>query len=150
MAHIIANRVRESTVTAGTGDVTLAAEPGYKRFGDRMAVGETCWYLIEQFSGGVPAAWEIGRGTCKAGNVLARTVVLESTNGNALVSFDASKKVVTMASVAPNASTAAEWQAAIGLTSAVDDLNNSAAVQLMNTINSQLGANITQAGLQNG
>jgi hypothetical protein len=128
MPHIIANRVVETSLTAGTGDFVLVTKPGYRRFADRMAPSDRCWYVAEQFSGDVAVAWEIGRAVYLGANTLRRVAVFESTNGNAPVSFNDSKKVITMAAVAPNGLTALEWQAAIGLTPSVpgatqDDLD---------------------------
>jgi len=88
MAHIEADRVKETTTTVGTGDITLGgAVSGFQAFSATMANGDTTWYCI---AGG--AEWEIGLGTWNTGNTLTRTTVLKSSNANALVNFSAGTK----------------------------------------------------------
>lgn len=100
MALVIKDRVRESTPTTGTGDITLAgAAGGYRRFSAVMNVADTCWYAIVLPGG----AWETGIGTYSATNILTRTTVLESSNGNALVNFGAGTKDVFICLPANNA-----------------------------------------------
>lgn len=91
MPLIIADRVRETSTTTGTGNLTLAgAQPGAQRFGSRMAVGDTTWYAIT----GPGGSWETGVGTYVANNTLERTTPLESSNGDARVNFEAGTKDV--------------------------------------------------------
>ena len=90
MAFKVADRVRETTTTTGTGSITLAgAVFGYQSFADALSVNDTCWYAIQ---GGTQ--WEIGIGTLMASATLARTTVLQSSNGDALVNFSAGVKDV--------------------------------------------------------
>lgn len=91
MAHIIEDRVRETTTTTGTGAITLAgAATGFRAFSSVMSSpSDTCYYAI---SGG--AEWEVGLGTYSAANTLTRTTVLRSSNSNAAVSFSAGTKDV--------------------------------------------------------
>lgn len=91
MAHIIEDRVRETTTTTGTGAITLAgAATGFRAFSSVMSSpSDTCYYVI---SGG--AEWEVGLGTYSAANTLTRTTVLRSSNANAAVSFSAGTKDV--------------------------------------------------------
>lgn len=91
MAHIIEDRVRETTTTTGTGALTLAgAATGFRAFSSVMSSpSDTCYYVI---SGG--AEWEVGLGTYSAANTLTRTTVLRSSNANAAVSFSAGTKDV--------------------------------------------------------
>lgn len=93
MAHIIEDRVRETTTTTGTGAITLAgAATGFRAFASVMSSpSDTCYYVI---SGG--AEWETGLGTYSAANTLTRTTVLRSSNANAAVSFSAGTKDVVM------------------------------------------------------
>ena len=93
MATIVANRVKETTTTTGTGAVTLAgAYTGYQAFSAEVSNGGTCFYCIADQGG---PNWEIGVGTYNsAGNTLSRTSVLESSNANALVSFGSGSKDV--------------------------------------------------------
>ena len=97
---LMADRVRETTTTAGTGTVTLdGAVTGYQSFGTAFGSGALVYYVIAG-----PVEWEIGIGTTGAGT-LARTTVLQSTNADALVPFSAGTKDVFCAYVADRAVT---------------------------------------------
>ena len=100
MAHLVRDRVLETSTTTGTGDITLAgAVTGYRPFSDVAAVGDTCWYAIEAVdsSGNATGAYETGWGTYSAANTLNRTDVKVSSNANALVNFAAGTKYVAIA-----------------------------------------------------
>ncbi len=74
---MLANRVREFTLTAGTGDITLAgALPGHIAFADGFAVGDSVTYVIEDGDD-----YEIGTGTLTAADTLQRTTVGETLVG---------------------------------------------------------------------
>ena len=77
MALILADRVQETTITSGTGSVTLAgAVAGYQSFAV-VGNGNTCYYTIVDGS-----AWEVGIGTYSTtGPTLARTTVLSNSSG---------------------------------------------------------------------
>ena len=79
MALVLADRVKESTTTAGTGTVTLlGAAPGFQSF---AVVGNanTTYYTI---AGQTTSEWEVGIGTYTAsGTLLARTTVLSNSAG---------------------------------------------------------------------
>ena len=79
MALVIANRVKETTTTAGTGTVTLlGASTGYQSF---AVVGNanTTYYTI---AGQTGSEWEVGIGTyTSSGTTLARTTVLANSAG---------------------------------------------------------------------
>jgi len=92
MALVLADRVRETTTTAGTGTVTLAgAVTGYQSF-SVVGNGNTTYYTI---AGQGTAEWEVGIGTyTSSGTTLARTTVLASSNSGSLVSFSAGTKDV--------------------------------------------------------
>jgi len=92
MALVLADRVRETTTTAGTGTVTLAgAVTGYQSF-SVVGNGNTTYYTI---AGQGTAEWEVGIGTyTSAGTTLARTTVLASSNSGSLVTFSAGTKDV--------------------------------------------------------
>lgn len=97
MAHVIKDRVLETSTTTGTGAFTLAgAVTGYLAFSDRHSVGDTCFYTIEAVDGvGAPSGeWEVGFGTYSAANTLTRTTVLASSNSDAAVNFSAGTKRV--------------------------------------------------------
>jgi hypothetical protein len=94
MAHIVADRVKDTTTTTGTGTLTLAnsAPTGFRTFGSVCSTSDTIWYCIQDAATG---AWEVGLGTYTAsGTTLARTSILASSNSNAAVSFAAGTKDV--------------------------------------------------------
>lgn len=97
MALISASRVKETTTTTGTGNVTLAgAASGYLAFSAVCANNDTCLYTI---AGG--AEWEVGIGTyVSATPALARTTVLASSNAGAAVNFSSGTKDVFIAEIA--------------------------------------------------
>jgi hypothetical protein len=94
MALVLADRVKESTTTAGTGTVTLlGAAPGFQSF---AVVGNanTTYYTI---AGQTTSEWEVGIGTYTAsGTLLARTTVLSNSAGTqpSELSFSAGTKDV--------------------------------------------------------
>lgn len=91
MALVLADRVRETTSTTGTGTVTLAgAVSGYQSF-SVIGNGNTTYYCIANQSA---AEWEVGVGTWATGGTLARTTVLASSNAGAAVNFSAGTKDV--------------------------------------------------------
>lgn len=93
MALILADRVRETSTTTGSGALTLAgAVTGYQTFSAAIGNANTCYYAIS--NPGI-AEWEVGIGTyATAGNTLTRTTVLKSSNANAAVVFSAGTKDV--------------------------------------------------------
>lgn len=89
MALVIADRVRETSTTTGTGTLTLdGAVSGFQTFSTAIGNTNTCYYTIVNGS-----EFEIGLGTVAAGT-LARTTVLKSSNANAAVNFSAGSKDV--------------------------------------------------------
>lgn len=93
MAHVEADRIKETTTTTGTGNVTLAgAATGFRTFGSVMSNNDTCLYAISS-SGG--SEWEVGIGTyISATPALARTTVLSSSNAGAAVNLSSGTKDV--------------------------------------------------------
>jgi hypothetical protein len=93
MAFVIKDRARESTTTTGTGAIALAgAVGGYRSFASVMSIGDQTYYAIVLPGG----AWETGVGTYSAANTLTRTVILDSSNAGAAVSFVAGTKDIFM------------------------------------------------------
>lgn len=92
MALVLADRVRETTTTAGTGTITLAgAVTGFQSF-SVVGNGNTTYYTI---AGQGTSEWEVGVGTyTSSGTTLARTTVLASSNSGSLVNFSAGTKDV--------------------------------------------------------
>ena len=95
MAFVVADRVKETTTTTGTGTVTLlGASAGFQSF---AAVGDTntTYYTIAAQTG---TEWEVGIGTyTSSGTTLARTTVFSSSNSGSLVNFSAGSKDVFVA-----------------------------------------------------
>jgi len=90
MALVLADRVLETTTTAGSGTITLAgAEPGYQSF-SAVGNGNQTYYTIT-----ADTAWEVGIGTYTAsGTTLSRDTVLSSSASGAKVTFPAGVKKV--------------------------------------------------------
>jgi hypothetical protein len=92
MALVLADRVKDTTTTTGTGSVTLSGSPpaGFQSFGAAIGNGNTTYYTI---SGG--SQFEVGIGTYNStGVVLNRDTVLSSSNSGSLVNFSAGDKDV--------------------------------------------------------
>lgn len=97
MAQIIADRVKETSTTTGTGAFTLAgAMTGFIAFSSVCANGDTAYYAIQSVdsSGNPTSDWETGLGTWGTGGILTRTIVLASSNSNTAVSFSSGTKHV--------------------------------------------------------
>jgi hypothetical protein len=94
MAHVYADRVKETSTTTGTGTISLAgATSGFRTFVSGIGNGNTTVYAIVHQT---LAEWEIGVGTVTdaATDTLSRTTILASSNANAAVNFSAGTKDV--------------------------------------------------------
>jgi len=92
MALVLADRVKDTTTTTGTGSVTLSGSPpaGFQSFGAAIGNGNTTYYTINAGS-----EFEVGIGTYNsAGPVLNRDTVLSSSNSGSLVNFSVGTKDV--------------------------------------------------------
>jgi len=92
MAFVIADRVKETTTTTGTGTITLAgAVTNFETFTANLSNSDTTYYAIVDSTNN---AFEVGLGTFTAsGTTLARSVIA-SSNSNNLVNFGAGTKEV--------------------------------------------------------
>jgi len=92
MALVLADRVKETTTTTGTGTVTLlGASTGFQSF-SAIGTGNTTYYTI---AGQTTSEWEVGIGTYTlVGTTLSRDTVLASSNSGSLVTFSAGTKDV--------------------------------------------------------
>ena len=93
MALVVADRVKETTTTTGTGAITLAgAEVNFVAFSSVLSDGDTTYYAIVDDSN---QDFEVGLGTyATSGNTLTRTTVLASSNGGSAVNLLAGSKEV--------------------------------------------------------
>jgi hypothetical protein len=93
MALVLADRVRETTTTTGTGTISLGGPvSGFQGFSTAIGNANTTYYTIADAATG---AWEVGLGTyTSSGSTLARTTVLSSSNAGAAVNFAAGTKDV--------------------------------------------------------
>lgn len=101
MAFVIADRVKETSTTTGTGTLTLAgAVTGFQAFSAIGNSNTTGYAIIAVDADGVPTGeWETGIGTyTSAGTTLSRGLIASSTG--ALVSFAAGTKHVICCDIA--------------------------------------------------
>ena len=88
MSLVLADRVRETTQTTGTGTITLdGAVQGFQSF-SVIGNNNTTYYTINR-----GAEWEVGIGTYY-GATLSRDTVLDSSNSKSKVNFSAGSKDV--------------------------------------------------------
>ena len=80
MALVINDRVKETSTTQGTGDITLAgAATGFITFNSGIGTSNTTYYAI--FEQGT-ANFEVGLGTLSASTTLQRDTVFSNSAGN--------------------------------------------------------------------
>ena len=94
MAHVLNDRVKETTTTTGTGTINLAgAEVGFEGFVSAIGNSNTTYYAIAHQSAN---EFEIGIGTVTdaSPDTLSRTTIISSTNSDAAVDFSAGTKDV--------------------------------------------------------
>ena len=96
MAFIIKDRVKEGTVTTGTGAFALGgAASTFEAFNTYMSNGDTAYYAVVHTASGIDE-WEIGLGTFNTGNTLTRTTILSSSNSGNAVNFSSGTKDIFM------------------------------------------------------
>lgn len=87
-----ADRVKETSTSTGTGNVTLAgAVAQFETFAANFEIGQRLDYAIVGQTG---TEWETGRGYLSGTTTLVRELVFESSNADALVNFSAGTKDV--------------------------------------------------------
>jgi len=82
MALVINDRVKETSTTSGTGDITLAgvtSGQGNVTFNSGIGTSNTTYYCI--FEQGTNL-FEIGLGTLSGSTTLERTTVINNSSGN--------------------------------------------------------------------
>ena len=82
MAHITADRVKDTTTTTGTGTITVSgtAPTGYQAFGAVFATSDTFYYAIVAQGG---ADWEVGLGTLASSTTFNSSIVFAELPYNA-------------------------------------------------------------------
>ena len=94
MAFQVADRVKETSTTTGTGTLNLAgAEPGYQTFVAGIGTGNVTYYAIVNRA---TSEFEVGVGTVTdaSPDTLSRDTVISSSNSDNLVNFSAGTKDV--------------------------------------------------------
>ena len=82
MPLTLANRVKETSSTSGSGVITLAgAADGYQSFSSVLSSGDTTYYTITNRNN-----WEVGIGTYGS-NTLSRDTILSSSNSGSVISL---------------------------------------------------------------
>jgi len=95
MALINADRVRETTTSAGTGTVSLSSVSGFQRFSAVCAINDVVPYFIVDGT-----AWEAGIGRYTAANTLTRETVIKSSNSNTILTLSGNTKDVALGMIA--------------------------------------------------
>jgi plastocyanin len=125
MSLVLADRVRQTTTSTGTGTITLdGSVEGFQSF-TAIGNGNTTYYTI---SGG--AQWEVGIGTYSSGT-LARTTVISSSTGSKL-DLEAGTKDVFVTLPASVAVTSGTDVTFTKVTSPTVQATNSAGLSLKN------------------
>ena len=98
MAFVTADRVRDTSTTAGSGSFSVSgtAPSGYRTFSAVLSVSDTFYYSIQHQT---LNEWEVGLGTYSSANTFARTTIYSSSNAGSAVTFSAGTKdvFITMA-----------------------------------------------------
>lgn len=87
------DRVKDTTTTTGTGDLTLSgtAPTGFQSFNTAFGTGTYFYYVISSSSG---SEWEVGRGILTASTTLVRDSIFASSNSGNVVNLSAGTKDV--------------------------------------------------------
>ena len=98
MAFVTADRVRDTSTTAGSGSFSVSgtAPTGYRTFSAVLTASDTFYYSIQHQT---LNEWEVGLGTYSSANTFARTTIYSSSNAGSVVTFSAGTKdvFITMA-----------------------------------------------------
>jgi hypothetical protein len=92
-SNILADRVKETTITVGTGTINLGgASAQFQSFIVAVGTGNTCDYTILSGNG---IDWECGNGTVTAGspNTLSRATIYSSSNSGSAISLSGTSMV---------------------------------------------------------
>jgi len=101
MSFVVADRVKETSTSTGTGNFTLdGASAGFVSFNAGVGTNNRTYYVISLQGG---SEYEVGIGTLTASTTLQRDEVIDSSNSNNLVNFSAGTKDVFVAQPANKA-----------------------------------------------
>jgi hypothetical protein len=93
MSYIYWDRVKDTTTTTGTGQITVSgtAPTGFVTFSQvpGISVGNLLYYTIAHLGAN---EWEVGVGTWNGSDQFTRTLVIASSNSNNAVNFSAGTK----------------------------------------------------------
>lgn len=91
MGFKVADRVKERTVTTGTGSITLTGDfiDGFQSFASGISSGDTTFYLIDEKVLNSSDHWEVGIGVFNSG-ILSRDTVLSSSLGSDRIDLNGS------------------------------------------------------------
>ena len=92
MSFVYGDRVKETSITSGTGTLTLdGPTAGFVPFATGVGLTNECFYgIVDPLNN----TWEMGRGTLTSATTFSRDTVLRSTNSDLLVPFTADPKFV--------------------------------------------------------
>ena len=139
MALKIADRVRETTTTTGTGTINLAgAVTNFETFASNLSNSDTTYYAIVDNTNG---DFEVGLGTFSTGspNTLARTTPISSSNSNSAVNFGAGTKDVFI-------TTPASKMAFLNASGSLISSGGTSLMEVANDTTPQLGGNLDVNG----
>jgi hypothetical protein len=92
MALVLKDRIKETSVSTGTGAIALDGATGAYQAFSTIGNGNTTYYCI---AGQTTGEWEVGIGTyTTATDTLSRDTILSSSNSNTIVTFSAGTKDV--------------------------------------------------------
>jgi hypothetical protein len=94
MTFILADRVKESSTTTGTGSYVLAgALSNFQAFSSKMANNDECYYHAVDDGG---SGFEVGVGRWTTGGNLVRLEIFDSSNSGAAVSWSAGTRTISI------------------------------------------------------
>jgi hypothetical protein len=142
MAFVLADRVRETTDTGGTGAVTLdGALTAYQSFSQGIGDGNSTYYTI---AAQLLDEWEVGIGTYTLStDTLSRDTVLASSTGGTLVNFTLGAKDVFVTQPA-------ERTVFVDLYNAIQGANNANAGLAVSLFSSQSQGSVVFPPYANG
>jgi hypothetical protein len=93
MAHVSADRVRDTSTSTGTGTFVVSgtAPTAFRTFSAVLSTNDTFYYAIQHQTAN---EWEIGLGTYSSANTITRTTVYASSAGGSAVTFSSGTKDV--------------------------------------------------------